>query len=514
MAMPMTTTGPHLVLPRVGTPRDYSRQTYGHQLAEVATRLGTPLMPWQRHVVDVAFEIDPDTDRLFYDEVDLTVPRQSGKTRLGLAKMVWRCTMAARRLGPQTVTYTAQTRNAARRKLEREFAPSLRRASKRSFVEVVGTRRLPRVPREWKLSMNNGSEHMYFGTQSYLQIEVPSSTATHGDTLDDGDIDEAWVHQDDSVEEAMRPAQATRLDAQLWVRSTAGDETSAYLYGKVLAGRTAVEMERPSRVASFEWSIPDDADIDDERVWWDYMPALGHTITPGFIRGELDRARRRPEGPAAGEDLWRRAYGNQWVRVPMLAAVGLPPMVTAEQWLDLGQLDSLLTGRAVVGVAVAVDSTSAALVLIGRSTIGRIHVEVVACERGTTWLATTLAQLLRGNRAIVGVAYPATTATKALEPDIRRAAGDTPVIGLGSGDYAAACEGWVQAVAARSLVHVPQDWMLAAVAGAAKHTRGRLWEWQRITDAVDISPVEAGTAALRVFDMLPTATAYAPRRLR
>lgn len=513
MAMPMTTTGPHLVLPRVGTARDYSRETYGPQLADVATRLGTPLMPWQRHVVDVAFEVDPATGLLFYDEVDLTVPRQSGKTRILLAKMVWRCTMAARRLGPQTVTYTAQTRNAARRKLERDFAPALRRASKRSFVEVVGTRRLPRVPREWKLSMNNGSEHMYFGTQSYLQIEVPSPTATHGDTLDDGNIDEAFVHTDDSVEEAMRPAQATRLDAQLWVNSTAGDEKSVYLYGKVVAGRRAAEAgTTSSRVAYFEWSMPDDADIDDEHAWYGYMPALGHTITPAFIRGELDRARRRPE--EGGEDLWRRAYGNQWVRVPMLAAVGLPPVVTAEQWLDLGHRDSAIVGRAVVGVAVSTDGSSASLVLVGRSTVGRIHVEVVACERGTTWVATTLAQLLRANRSIVGVAYPATVATKALEPDIHRAAGDRAATGLGSGEYAAACEGWVQAVAARSLVHVPQDWMLAAVAGAAKHTRGRLWEWQRITDAVDISPVEAGTAALRVFDLLPTATAYAPRRLR
>ena len=39
-------------------------------------------MPWQRHVADIAYELDEDTGRLAYREVRLTVPRQSGKTTL------------------------------------------------------------------------------------------------------------------------------------------------------------------------------------------------------------------------------------------------------------------------------------------------------------------------------------------------------------------------------------------------------------------------------------------------
>jgi len=48
-------------------------------VAEVAAQLGTPLMPWQQYVVDVALELDPETGQLAYREVVLTVPRQSGK---------------------------------------------------------------------------------------------------------------------------------------------------------------------------------------------------------------------------------------------------------------------------------------------------------------------------------------------------------------------------------------------------------------------------------------------------
>ena len=108
---------PLLILPRFGTPRDLSRVTLGHEVGEVARRLRKPLMPWQQHAVDVALEVDPDTGELFYEEVVLSVPRQSGKTTLLIALMVWRCLHMCRRLGtPQTVTYLAQTRNAGRLK--------------------------------------------------------------------------------------------------------------------------------------------------------------------------------------------------------------------------------------------------------------------------------------------------------------------------------------------------------------------------------------------------------------
>ena len=83
------TTGPRdWVPPRLGTPRTPDCETYGDQIADVAHRLGTPLMPWQRHVVDVAYEVDPDTGRLRYDEVILTIMRQSGKTTLVRGKKI------------------------------------------------------------------------------------------------------------------------------------------------------------------------------------------------------------------------------------------------------------------------------------------------------------------------------------------------------------------------------------------------------------------------------------------
>lgn len=42
------------------TARDLSVKSYGARAAVVAQALGTPLMPWQRQVADVALEVDPD----------------------------------------------------------------------------------------------------------------------------------------------------------------------------------------------------------------------------------------------------------------------------------------------------------------------------------------------------------------------------------------------------------------------------------------------------------------------
>ncbi len=49
----------------------------GPAVGMVARRLGMELMPWQQHVADVAFEVNPETGRLAYREIVLTVPRRS-----------------------------------------------------------------------------------------------------------------------------------------------------------------------------------------------------------------------------------------------------------------------------------------------------------------------------------------------------------------------------------------------------------------------------------------------------
>src|SRR5262249_28238342 len=102
--------------------------------------LRTPPFPWQQGTLDVALEIDPVTGLLVYRVVIITVPRQSGKTKLELGVAAHRCVTWA----GQVVTYTAQTRLKAREKWEDdhlktlEASPfaSLFRARKTSAMEA------------------------------------------------------------------------------------------------------------------------------------------------------------------------------------------------------------------------------------------------------------------------------------------------------------------------------------------------------------------------------------------
>src|SRR5258705_13396582 len=77
--------------PLFGTPRT-GRPTLGPKVAEVAAKLGKPLMWHQRYIVDGELEIDPDTGLLAYGEVVIVGPRQAtGKTEVLLPVMTHRC---------------------------------------------------------------------------------------------------------------------------------------------------------------------------------------------------------------------------------------------------------------------------------------------------------------------------------------------------------------------------------------------------------------------------------------
>ena len=509
-----TTTGrsqpsPQLVPPRFGTPRDPSRATLGGEVAEVARRLGKPLMPWQQHVVDVALEVDPATGDLFYEEVVITVPRQSGKTTVILALMIWRCVVMTRRLGlAQTVTYLAQSGKMARRKLEREFIPMLRKA--RGFVEVPHSRARPVKATEFKPSMNNGSEHVLFGTDSYLQIEAPTGTGSHGDVLDMPVIDEAFAREDDLVEQAVDAATVTRRSPQTYVISTAGNERSSFLWRKVLAGRSAVKAKVSSRTAYFEWSVPDDEPFDDPDVWARYLPALGHTITVARLSARLDKALRNPdevdeEGYEPGLAGFRRGYLNQWVKTPQLGGGDPDLVIQPAAWMAPGLVDpaSRIDGPLVLGVGVGLDGVSSSIVVVGRRADGLPHVETFERSAGVWWLERRLRDWVE-QRQPLAVAWDHGGPARAVTPEIERACvGVTKAVPLSGREWTAACEAFATAVKEHRLRHLGDLYLQESVAGAVKREVGPGWCWDLRGSRADITALLAATAALRALETAP-----------
>lgn len=465
-------------------------------------------MPWQQHVADVALELDPDTGELWYEEIVITVPRQSGKTTLLLALMVWRCVTMARRLGPQTVTYLAQIRQSARKKLEREFIPALRRS--RGLTEVAHARARPIKPTDFKPSMNNGSEHVLWGTDSYLQIEAVGETSSHGDVLDMSVIDEAFVHENDLVEQAVDAASVTRRSPQTCVISTAGNRRSRFLWRKVLAGRAACTRGVHGKTAYFEWSVPDDAQWDDPKVWAQFLPALGHTITLVRLLARLEKAQRNPDevdedGYEPGVAGFRRGYLNQWVDPPQLHDVERPSEISAEVWMSepLKDAKSAIVGSAVVGVGVSKNGVSASVLVAGRRADGLPHVETLERAAGTWWVESYVREVMTTHNGVL-VAWDNAGPTRVIAPELMRAAGGKdkcrPLAGR---EWSGACEAFALAVAEQRIRHLGDVFLEDAVAGGFRLVTGAGWVWDMNEAQADITPLTAATAALRALESIP-----------
>jgi phage terminase large subunit-like protein len=137
---------------------------------------------------------------------------------------------------------------------------------------------------------------------SLLYLLSTEEHSGHGASVDLGVIDEAWS-LDQSVEDSVRPAMATRPNAQVWMTSTAGTATSVWWRGKVDAGRTSAQLGLTEGLCYLEWSAADDTDVTDPGTWASFHPALGHTIDVSTLQADL---------ASMPLPRWRRAYANQW----------------------------------------------------------------------------------------------------------------------------------------------------------------------------------------------------------
>lgn len=470
----MTTTSTLTCRPRYGTQRTPDRPTLGHAVAEVSRRLGRPLMPWQQYVADVALEIDPLTGLLAYDEIGLTVPRQSGKSMLILAKAVHRASATGFFGQRQRIVYTAQTRNKAREKWEEDYAADLR-ASK-TFRHKIQTH------------FGNGNEHIRFANGSRFGIEANTEKAGHGSTLDEAYIDEAFAQLDNRLEQAFRPAMITRPNTQLcWVSTSGWLDRSPYLLDKVTRGRDQVDMGIREGLAYFEWSAPDDADPEDRTAWRAAMPALGHTITEKAIAAEL-------RAMADNVNDFRRAYMNQWV---LKDDPDTDTIVDLSTWHQLEDIEADRPRPVAFAVSVSADRKWSSIGLAGRRADGDLHVQVIQAGRGTGWVTARLKELVSQWRPVGVAIAPSGPAGSLIAPI--EAAGIT-LIKAGTREYAQACGLFVDGVDENTIHHIAQPQLNLAVSSARKVKSGDAYVFDGSDPKIDIAPLRAVALAVYAFE--------------
>lgn len=392
-----------------------------------------------------------------YREVVFTVPRQSGKTTLILA---WELQRAIGWGSPQRIVYSAQSGKDAREKLMEDQAPIFERHSK-----LLGIT---------KVTKGVGYESVRFDNGSLIKTLASSEQAGHGKTLDLAVKDEYFADDDDRRDQALIPAMSTKASAQMLTATTAGTEKSVPWNRKQMLGRQAARDGVNTGIAYFEWSAdPDAFDPADEDAWWDFMPALGHTIQPAAIR----HARS-----VLDESEFVRAYGN----VPTVSSERIIPELT---WAQVCSPDAAGSGAMTFGVDVNEDRSAAAIVAVSADRM----VELVEHRPGLAWLPSVVAEIEAAQPWSTWV-VDGSGPVASLVPEFERTVARLQV--LKAGDLAKASAAFYDSVA-DATVRVRRDSRLDdSVAGAARRVSGDSWAWSRKVASSDSSPLVAATVAL------------------
>lgn len=476
--------------------------TLGPRLGETAQQLGKPLMPHQQAIADIAYEIDEEDGRLAYDEVWIILMRQNGKTELAFPVMTHRMS-GFEKHGPQTVIYTAQTADSARKRWRRVHLARLKTSPLRNmFTAEV---RLNSEAILW----NNGS--------IWSPLSTTSKTGGTGETLDLGMLDEAWSHEDDQAEVSMRPAMLTRKDRQLWGISMVPGPSRVppdawpYMLAKMKAGRARVEAGMTRGMAYFEFGADEALDPADPNTWWSCMPALGHTIEERAIRSDFN-AYRDPRDFNAEYLSWIPKSGvPQWMTVPQLV------------WESLLDAESRALDPAALCFDVNPDRTETCIGMVGLRDDGDFHGQLLERRLGNPeWAAEAIVEYAIQLEPCA-IAFDANGPAVSLEADIinglaREGLQSTPVLRLSLKDLAAACgkyydrTGTVQPtvreielgrVELRRIHHIGQSELDLAVAGSKRQlfSSGNQFRWEReLSGGQSASPLYCVTIAMWAGD--------------
>lgn len=441
----------------------------GAEAVELAAMAGLHLDPWQQLVMGNALGERPDGSWAAF-EVGVEVPRQNGKGGIlearGLAGLFL--------LGERLIIHSAHEFATAEEALER-MAQILEANEDLS-------RRVKAVKR------SHGQEGIYLLNGQRLRYKTRTKGGGRGFSADCVILDEAMVIPGAFLG-ALMPTLSARPNPQLWYAGSAVDQEHME-HGVVFARvrDRAIRGEDPS-LAYFGWSPAFDKPSDippevaaDPVTWAQANPALGIRIGVEHVANE------------------HRSMDSRTFAVERLGVGDWPPtdenegqVISSEAWAALRDDGSGIAGPVWLAYDMPPDRSAAAIAAAGRRADGLYHVEVIAHERGTGWVADRLDKLVKKH----GSDLPITDSTgpaAALLPELQ--ALGVRVVTVSAKEHAQGCGLIFDAVDRKTVRHLGTPELAAAIKGAVKRPLGDAWAWSRKSSAVDISPLVACTLAL------------------
>jgi hypothetical protein len=458
--------------PRYATLPDLSLRTRGHKIAVLAREMGKPMLPHQRYIADVATEMNPPGHPFLFRRrlVVVSLPRQTGKTTLQRPVFVERC-MAR----PQAKAFmTAQ----------------MGKYSSERWNDLVSDLEASPVFRSWtRIVRGKGSERCHFPNGSFISPFAPGPEALHGETPPIVSVDEGWAFSAEegaALLKAIRPAQQTLWDRQLWIFSAAGDASSEWWNALQEQGRASVN-DPLSDMAYFEWSIADGADPYDEDAW-QFHPGLDGLISIDTLREESNPERN----PHAD---WLRGFMNRATVTRDVVVIDL------DLWDTLTGPQQPPSPREVAyGYDVAIDRTAASVWTAWRAPDGKLDLHVHKSAEGADWLAEHVGAIHRehpGASIAADDGGPARVVTDAL---VRAG---VPVRTLVGRDASTAWTSFKAEVAGRRVRHEGSALLRRSLEVAAERSIGDATALSRRLSLGAIDPLVAAQAAAWFADRAP-----------
>lgn len=451
----------HSVPPRVEPDED----SPGVLACELAATAGLHLDDWQRHVLVHALAQRADGHHAAR-EVALVCPRQQGKGTVLEALELAALFLPEPNGPPPLVLHSAHEYKTADEHFRRmrDLVDASDRLRKQ--VRIVRTA--------------SGAQAIELVTGARLRFVTRTSGSGRGFSADLVVMDEAYNLNAESVA-AVAFAVSARPNPQLWYTSSAGMPSSQVLANIRRRGMTGNE----DRLAYFEWSAPDDADLDDVEAWAQANPALG-------IRLDVDTI--AAERQAMPDHLFARERLGMWADTSKATAI------------DDGLWHSLIgstppRGRDVVFALDVAPDHSTATVAAAWATPDGAWLQLAESRPGVEWVVGRCSELLAewGGRLVVEQ-----TGTAAFL--LPRLTGTDPVARR---FFADACSTLDAEATARTLRHGNQPELNAAVSVARWSSSGEAG--QRVLSRKDprVSPLVAAALALHGLNSRPTSGGWA-----
>lgn len=459
--------------PRILWVPDHTPSGVGAEAVGLAEDVGLKLDDWEAFVL--AASLNERGNRWAAFETGLLVSRQNGKGAILEARELAGLFL----LDEQLILHSAHEYKTAAEGFRRVLGLVENSDMLRRRVKQVRT--------------SHGEEGIELRNGARLRFIARSTGSGRGFSGDCVILDEAQNLPDAAVE-ALMPTMSARPNPQLWYTFTGADKALAPCDHIARVRRRGMAGGDPG-LAYFEWSIDphdeycpaDCAKHDDPgnvRSWQRANPGLGIRISVEHVAREF--AAMSPEGFARerlGVGNWPLAAGG-WV------------VIGEDQWTALVDPSSVVKDPVAIAANVSWDRSWGSVAIAGRRADGLFHGEVIDHRPRTDWIVARLAELQQRWRPLAVVVRSRGPAGF-LVPELEAAG--VEVANLSSTEGAQACGLLYQAVTdTRSLRHLGQPELAAALGGAVRKPVGDAWTWaaQDSGYSAALSPLYALTDAL------------------